>query len=245
MINLEHITKTYGNDKTLVYAVKDVSAVIRSGSTTALCGPSGSGKSTLLNICGLLDHQYSGKLYFDGAYLKKDPMMLTQIRRQHVGFIFQRYNLIEVMSAFDNVEYPLLLSKLKTRERKHSVMQILHAVGLEGHEFKRPDQMSGGQQQRVAIARALVKRPKLVIADEPTANLDTKTATVVIEIMKNLGQELNTTFLVATHDERMLGHCDSVIRLQDGIQLSGEANEKISKSNGTGVTNANREVRMV
>lgn len=222
MLQFNNITKIYSRGETQTYALKDVSAEIKPGDTVALCGPSGSGKSTLLNICGLMDSNYQGDLFFDRKKVTKDQNELTQIRRDHIGFIFQSYNLIEVMTAFENVEYPLTLSKISKTERKKMVLAILKDVGLEGHEYKRPDQMSGGQQQRVAIARALIKKPKLVIADEPTANLDTHTATMVIDLMRRLGHQIQTTFLVATHDDRMTSRCDSCLRMQDGLLLNHE-----------------------
>lgn len=222
MLRFEKITKVYTKGGTQTYALRDVSAEIRTGQTVALCGPSGSGKSTLLNICGLLDNDYQGELFFNDRKVPKDGDALTKIRRDDIGFIFQSYNLIEVMTAFENVDYPLSLAAISKSERKAQVLSILKQVGLEGHEYKRPDQMSGGQKQRVAIARALIKKPKLIIADEPTANLDTKTATLIIDLMRDLGHQIQTTFLVATHDDRMTSRCDSRLRLQDGMLLGHE-----------------------
>ncbi|MCG7495632.1 ABC transporter ATP-binding protein [Vibrio sp. Of7-15] len=217
MIRFENIYKSYKLGETETVALHGASASISKGETVALVGPSGSGKSTLLNICGLLDNNYQGVLEIDGEKVSRDEHTITTLRREKLGFIFQHYNLIPVMTALENVEYPLMLSPLSKAERKNRALSVLESVGLKEQANKRPDQLSGGQQQRVAIARALVKNPLLVIADEPTANLDTETASLVIDLMKNLGRQSNTTFLVATHDERMTSRCDRVIRLQDGL----------------------------
>ncbi|MCW8876457.1 MAG: ABC transporter ATP-binding protein [Kangiellaceae bacterium] len=222
MLRFENIVKTFIQGETKTRALKGVSGSVHRGETVALCGPSGSGKSTLLNICGLLDMDYQGDLFFNNQKISKDLHLSTKIRRERIGFIFQRYNLIEAMTAFENVEYPLILSSQSKSERKQKVLSILEQVGLAGHEYKRPDQLSGGQQQRVAVARALVKRPALVIADEPTANLDTETATVVIDLMRELGATTQTTFLVATHDSRMTERCHRAIYLRDGLLVSKE-----------------------
>lgn len=221
MIIFENIYKYYGSGDAQTTALNGVSGSINAGEIVALCGPSGSGKSTLLNIVGLLDSSYSGTLILDGEKINQDVKTLTEIRRSKVGFIFQSYNLNPVMTAYENIEYPLLLSNVPSKERKLRINELLDVIGLAEHAKKRPDQMSGGQQQRVAIARALVKRPSLVIADEPTANLDTSTANNIVGVMKSLGQESNTTFLVATHDERMSNQCSHVIRMQDG-KMVGE-----------------------
>lgn len=217
MIRFDNIYKSYMLGENETVALHGASANISAGETVALVGPSGSGKSTLLNICGLLDNHYQGELAIDGKVVSRDVNAVTALRREKLGFIFQHYNLIPVMTALENVEYPLMLGTLSTAERKKKAIEMLEAVGLGDQANKCPDQLSGGQQQRIAIARALVKQPKLVIADEPTANLDTQTATLVIDLMRKLGQQSNTTFLVATHDERMTSRCDRILRLQDGL----------------------------
>ncbi|KAA1165822.1 ABC transporter ATP-binding protein [Pseudoalteromonas sp. 20-92] len=216
MLKFSNIVKSYKTGEVVVDALKGVSAEIKKGETVALCGPSGSGKSTLLNICGLLDDDYKGEIWLAGKAVSKDKKVMTQIRREKLGFIFQRYNLIPVMSVYENVEYPLLMLNMNKRERMDKVVDIINKVGLKGHISKRPDQLSGGQQQRVAIARALVKRPEIVIADEPTANLDTSTANMVIDLMRDLGNDLGCTFIVATHDHRMTDRCHRVLNLADG-----------------------------
>jgi putative ABC transport system ATP-binding protein len=217
MLTIKDIVKSYRTGSTEVTALKGIHAVIEKGSTVALCGPSGSGKSTLLNICGLLDPEYQGQLFINNQMVPTDKKALTQLRREKMGFIFQRYNLIPVMTAFENVEYPLLMLGISQSERARRVSTMLEAVGLKDYAFQRPDQLSGGQQQRVAIARALVKKPALVIADEPTANLDTTTAHIIIKLMRELGDQFGSTFLIATHDNRMTDSCDRILNLRDGL----------------------------
>ncbi|MCO7224333.1 ABC transporter ATP-binding protein [Pleionea sp. CnH1-48] len=248
MLRFENIVKAFTQGETKTYALKGVSGSIQRGETVALCGPSGSGKSTLLNICGLLDNDYEGELFFDDEKVTGGINAATKMRRERIGFIFQRYNLIEAMTAFDNVEYPLLLTNENKSDRKEKVLSILKQVGLAGHEYKRPDQLSGGQQQRVAVARALVKKPDLVIADEPTANLDTETATVIIDLMRELGASIQTTFLVATHDSRMTERCHRTLNLQDGMlfdEVVGSVEEPQTKTLAKGAKHAEHQVSMV
>lgn len=216
MLRFEELTKSYCTAQNQVHALKSVEGNIEKGTTVALCGPSGSGKSTLLNICGLLDPQYQGKIYLDNELVPHNKKALTQLRRKKIGFIFQSYNLIPVMTAFENIEYPLLMLGISKSERYKRVAKIIEAVGLAKFAKQRPDQLSGGQQQRVAIARALVKEPALIIADEPTANLDTETANLVIDLMRTLGKQLDCTFLIATHDHRMTDRCERILTLSDG-----------------------------
>jgi len=217
MLRFAGLTKSYCNGAVQVDALKGVNGGVEAGETVALCGPSGSGKSTLLNICGLLDPDYWGELYLDGRQVTGNARALTKVRREKLGFVFQHYNLIPVMTAFENIEYPLLMLGLPKAERYRRVARVIDAVGLAFNARQRPDQLSGGQQQRIAVARALVKEPRLVIADEPTANLDTPTAHRVIDLMRDLGRELGSTFLIATHDHRMTGRCDRVLHLNDGL----------------------------
>lgn len=221
MIRFENIRKTYGEGESLEVALNGVDGNVDEGEIVAMCGPSGSGKSTLLNICGLIDASYCGTLLFNDVATSDQVDSLTEIRRQKLGFIFQSYNLVPVMTAFENVEYPLQLLNISGKKRRELVNDMFNKVGLRGQQKKRPDQMSGGQQQRVAIARALIKQPKVVIADEPTANLDTNTANIVIQLIRSMGREMGTTFVVATHDERMSQQCDRVIRMQDGEIING------------------------
>ncbi|EGU38332.1 ABC transporter ATP-binding protein [Vibrio scophthalmi] len=227
MLIFNHIERHYQLGNQTVPALKDVSGEILAGEMVALCGPSGSGKSTLLNILGLLDMQYQGSVSMDGIPLPKNAKQAAMLRRTSLGFIFQRFNLVPVMNAMENVAYPLLLNGFSRKEQHYKAAQMLELVGLEDYHHHRPDNLSGGQQQRVAIARALVHQPRLVIADEPTASLDSQTANKVIDIMKNLGHEMNTTFVVATHDARMASRCDRTIELLDGKLHQLEQNSEV------------------
>ncbi len=230
LISLRSISKTYHLGKTIVPALQQVSLDVGASELVALSGPSGSGKSTLLNTCGLIDTPDEGEYTLAGeSMLSRTSKELTLVRRNKIGFVFQSFNLIPVMTAYENIEYPLMLTGMPETERKKRVNEILEQVDLTQHQHQLPDQLSGGQRQRVAMARALVKQPMLVIADEPTANLDTQTATNIIDLMKELGRRYGTTFLIATHDQRMTERCDRKIILIDGkintndIQLSNNA----------------------
>ncbi|KJY82766.1 ABC transporter [Vibrio galatheae] len=216
MIRFEQISKTYLIGQQQVHALNQVGGVINQGEMVALCGPSGSGKSTLLNILGLLDMDYLGSIELSGVAYPKEALSAAKMRRNLLGFVFQKFNLIPVMTAWENVAYPLMLNGYSLADQKSKALEILDKVGLKEFADHRPDNLSGGQQQRVAIARALVHEPQMVIADEPTASLDSHTASVVIELMKSLGHEFGTTFIVATHDPRMAVQCDRSIDLLDG-----------------------------
>ena len=229
MIEFKGIGKSYLTGEQSVDALKGVDGQIKRGEMVALCGPSGSGKSTLLNILGLLDMDYRGEISIDGKAYPTDQIAAARFRRQSLGFVFQRFNLVPVMTALENVAYPLMLNQYSKQEQQTRAQDMLERVGLGEHIHHRPDNLSGGQQQRVAIARALVHNPSLVIADEPTASLDSHTANLVIDIMKELGHEMGTTFIVATHDPRMAQRCDRVIELIDGqLAPQAEAMEVIS-----------------
>ncbi len=218
VIELNQVVKHYRIGDNQISALRGVDLQLQARDFAAIRGPSGSGKSTLLNICGLIDRIDGGSYRLAGEDISElDEAACTEIRRKRMGFIFQNYNLVPVMSVFDNVEYPLLLNNVPKAERRALVSDILDKVGLTGFAERKPDQLSGGQRQRVAIARALVKAPLLVIADEPTANLDTDTAEHIVELMKSLGHRLGTSFLIATHDDRMTRHCDKVFSMQDGV----------------------------
>jgi putative ABC transport system ATP-binding protein len=217
-IALRGIVKHYRMGEEAVSALRGIDLDVPFGAFVAVRGPSGSGKSTLLNVCGLVDSFDAGSYKLAGQDVSGlDEIARTMIRRQHIGFVFQSYNLVPVMSVRDNIEYPLLLGNVPPAERHARVDEVLEQVGLSGLAERRPDQLSGGQRQRVAIARALVKSPTLVIADEPTANLDTATAQQVVDLMKQLGERHGATFLIATHDDRMTAHCDQVRALTDGV----------------------------
>jgi putative ABC transport system ATP-binding protein len=211
------LRKSYRVGETSIEALKGVSLDVLSGEMVALTGPSGSGKSTLLNLCGLIDTPDAGSRELGGAMIDKlDEIALTRLRREKVGFIFQGFNLVPVMTVYDNVEYPLLLLGVSAAERRQRTMLALQRVGIEALAQRLPDALSGGQRQRVAIARALVKSPALVIADEPTANLDSTTARQIVDLLHELARERNASVVVATHDERMSSHCDRVLHLSDG-----------------------------
>lgn len=220
LLRLDRVSKSYRMGQADVPAVRAVTLALRSGEFAALMGPSGSGKSTLLNICGLVDRPDSGHVKLDGEEMGRlSPEELTMVRREKIGFVFQGFNLVPVMTTFENVEYPLFLANVPAKTRQEQVREMLERVGLAELEQRRPDELSGGQRQRVAIARALVKVPMLVIADEPTANLDSVTAHQIVEVMHDLGRLSGTTFLIATHDPRLTGLCDRVITMSDGVLL--------------------------
>lgn len=216
-VRLSGLRKSYRVGESSVEALKGVSLDVGGGEMVALTGPSGSGKSTLLNLCGLIDAPDAGSRELGGTSIDGlDEIGLTRLRREKVGFIFQGFNLVPVMTVFDNVEYPLLLLGVAVAERRQRTMTALQRVGLEAFARRLPDALSGGQRQRVAIARALVKSPALVIADEPTANLDSNTARQIVDLLHELAHERNASVVVATHDERMSSHCDRVLHLIDG-----------------------------
>ncbi|EPX4128060.1 ABC transporter ATP-binding protein [Vibrio alginolyticus] len=216
MIVFNQLSRDYALGSQTVRALRGVSGEVFAGEMVALCGPSGSGKSTLLNVLGILDTQYQGQVTFAGSPYPTGQMPAAKMRREKLGFVFQKFNLVPVMTALENVAYPLHLNGFSKAEQTELATQMLEHVGLGEFIHHMPDNLSGGQQQRVAIARALVHKPALVIADEPTASLDSQTANKVIDIMKGLGHELGTTFIVATHDPRMASRCDRTIELVDG-----------------------------
>jgi len=199
-------------------ALRGVDLSIVSGEFTALIGPSGSGKTTLLQLIGLLDQPTTGKVFVNG----QDATSLNRnqradLRKNAIGFVFQFFALIPTLTAYENVEMPLLLNGTKPAERKARINEMLEAVGLSDRGHHRPDQLSGGQQQRVAIARALATNPKLILADEPTANLDTENGKQIMDIMQRLNQETGVTFIFATHDPRVISYARRVVTLQDGL----------------------------
>ena len=220
-IELENAVKTYQIGDVVTHALDGVSLSIDEGEFTALVGPSGSGKTTMLQLMGCLDKPDSGVVKVGGqdvTRLKANPR--ADLRREKIGFIFQFFALIPVLTAYENVELPLLLNGYKPKERKERSLELLDAVGLADRTEHRPDQLSGGEQQRVAIARALAPRPLLVLADEPTANLDTENGQQAMEIMQRLNQDTGTAFVFATHDPRVVAYARRVIELQDGQVVS-------------------------
>lgn len=217
VVKLEKVVKNYGHDDVMVEALRGVDLSIAKGDFTAMVGPSGSGKSTLLNIIGGLDKPTSGLVEVEGQNLADLSMTkLSRLRRDRIGFIFQSYNLIPVLTALENAEYVLMLKGVSTQERREKVMQILKDVGLSGMEHRFPRELSGGQQQRVAIARSIASEPALVLADEPTANVDSKTAASLLELMKGLNQEKGITFFFSTHDPAVMKQAKTLIHLHDG-----------------------------
>lgn len=220
VVSLKGISKSYRMGEVSVRALADASLSVSPGEMLALTGPSGSGKSSLLNIAGLIDSADSGRYLLEGrevgALGERERALL---RRVAIGFIFQGFNLVPVMSVADNVDYPLFLSGVPTAERRKRVGEMLAKVGLSEQAARRPDALSGGQRQRVAVARALIKTPRLVIADEPTANLDSQTANQVITLIRELCHEEGAACLVATHDSRMSDRCDRVLAMRDGCLL--------------------------
>ncbi|HAF07729.1 MAG: ABC transporter ATP-binding protein [bacterium] len=216
-VKVESIVKDYKVGEVTVRALNSISLVIKKGSFISVAGPSGSGKTTLLNIIGCLDKPTSGDIFFDGENISGyNDNRLTYFRNQNIGFVFQDFNLIPVLTVYENVEFSLAINpKFKTNHKK-LVEEILDMVGILELKNRFPKELSGGQKQRVAIARALVKKPILVLADEPTANLDSENAKNVMEIMKKMNRDLNTTFLFSTHDKLVMDYADDVIYLRDG-----------------------------
>ena len=215
------LTRTYRLGSTRVPALRGVDIEIRRGDFVVLQGPSGSGKTTLINLLGLLDRPDSGRLLLDDRPVSAlDEDTLSDTRRDRFGFVFQSFSLIPVLSALENVEYPLALRGTPRRERQARARSVLARVGLEGKEDVRPDLLSGGERQRVAIGRAIVNGPELVLADEPTANLDSETAASVLDLMRELNRERNVAFVVATHDPRVVERAGRILVLRDGRMAS-------------------------
>jgi putative ABC transport system ATP-binding protein len=218
IVAVKNATKNYALGKVTVPALRGIDLEVAEGEFLSIAGPSGSGKTTLLNLIGCVDTPTSGSVEVAGKDTRKlSERQLTDLRLNTIGFIFQSFNLVQVLSVFQNVELPLLLQKkLNTAQRAERVQALLTRVGLAEHIRHRPSELSGGQRQRVAIARALVTRPQLVLADEPTANLDSVTGKNILDLMKELNQTEKTTFIFSTHDAQVMAHASSVVRLADG-----------------------------
>jgi putative ABC transport system ATP-binding protein len=217
LIQMKNVTKDYRLGQTVVHALRGITLEIDEGEFVAVWGPSGSGKTTLLNLIGAIDEPTSGYLSFNGQEISRLlDNRKSELRNKSIGFVFQNFNLIPVLSALENVMIPLQIEGLLTGEAQRRSMDRLDQLGLTDFVKHRPDKLSGGQQQRVAIARALVINPSLIIADEPTGNLDSDPARKIIELMRNLNRTEGTTFIFSTHDERLLSHVDRLIRLEDG-----------------------------
>jgi len=216
-VRLRDVGKIYRMGDVTVEGLRNVTFDIRRRTFTVIVGPSGSGKTTLLNVIGCIDTPTSGRLDvcgFDIAPLRDNA--LADFRARKIGFIFQNFNLVPVLSAYENVEHPLLLTGVPGVERRERTMAMLEAVGLADHRRHRPNQLSGGQRQRVAIARALVKNPELVLADEPTANLDSRTGQQIIDLMRDMQTRLHTTFIFSSHDPQVMEHADDTVTIRDG-----------------------------
>ena len=217
LIQVENLTKTYNTTAVPVHALQNVSLQFERGEFSAVVGPSGSGKTTFLNMLGGLDKPTSGKISIDGQNLADlKGSALTEYRLHHIGFVFQAYNLIPVFTALENVEFIMLLQGVGKKQRQQRAKELLEAVGLGDRLHSKPTQLSGGQQQRVAVARALASRPEFVLADEPTANLDSHSADELLTLMENLNKQYNMTFIFSTHDPRVIQRAHRVITLHDG-----------------------------
>jgi len=217
IVECENVRKVYAQGQVKVEALKGLDLVVEKGEFTAIAGPSGSGKTTLLNLMGGLDAATSGELRVDGQRLADlSQTELAEMRLHKVGFIFQSYNLIPVLSALENVEFVMLLQGVPTKERLERARSILSEVGLEGMFDRRPNELSGGQQQRVAVARAIVSNPAIVLADEPTANLDSKTGGSLLDMMQALNQNKKVTFIFSTHDRMVMEHARRLVVIRDG-----------------------------
>lgn len=226
LVRVEDVTRRFPLDHNAVIALDHVNIQVDCGEFLAIAGPSGSGKSTLLNLIGCIDKPTSGRILVEGVDTSKlNPIRTASLRREKIGFVFQTFNLIPVFTAGENVEYPLLIQGVSSRERRQRVADALESVGLSARANHRPDLLSGGERQRVAVARAIVHRPALILADEPTANLDTHNATQLIDLMRDLNRSLGLTFIFSTHDQRLLEHTPRIVRLCDGQVVTDSASQ--------------------
>lgn len=222
-VKIDHLYKTYQLDRVQVPGLVDVCLSISANCFTVLSGPSGSGKTTLLNMIGCIDRADSGSLLIAGQDIGQlDDDALSDFRARHIGYIFQTYNLLPVLSAYENVEYPLLLAQIPAPQRRERVLQLLSAVELADKAQHWPGQLSGGQRQRVAIARALALQPALVLADEPTANLDSRTGSAIIELMRRMQREHQVSFIFSSHDPNVMAAADQLVRISDGQIIATE-----------------------
>jgi putative ABC transport system ATP-binding protein len=216
-VNLKQVRRTYRLDAVDVPALIDINLEIEPDRFTVISGPSGSGKTTLLNLVGCIDRADGGQIRVAGQAVQNlTDDALADFRARHIGYIFQNFNLLPVLTAFENVEYPLVLARKPARERRRRVFELLDAVGLASKARNRPGQLSGGQRQRVAIARALATAPQLVLADEPTANLDSHTGAAIIELMRKMQREHHVSFVFSSHDPKVLAEADDAVMIQDG-----------------------------
>ncbi len=226
IVECTDIKKTYHQGKVEILALRGVNLSIARGGFMAIAGPSGSGKTTILNIIGGLDSMDAGHVVVDGNTLDEmNQSQLAQMRLNKIGFVFQAYNLIPVLSALENVEYIMLLQGVPTAQRRDLARSILNDVGLEGTYDRRPAELSGGQQQRVAVARAIVSNPSIVLADEPTANLDSKTGQGLLEMMKEMNEKKKVTFIFSTHDQMVMDYARRLVMLRDGLVVDDQVKE--------------------
>jgi putative ABC transport system ATP-binding protein len=229
IVELQDVRKVYPLGKVEVEAVKGVSFSIEKGDFISIAGPSGSGKTTILNMLGCVDRPTSGTVLIEGRPTKDlDDQQLTSLRHETLGFIFQSFNLIPVLSVYENIEFPLLLGKKgpKGKEKGDWIEYLISEVGLEQWREHKPNELSGGQRQRVAIARALVTKPQIVLADEPTANLDSGTGEQILDLMKKINREMQTTFIFSTHDAKIVELADHIVRLRDGLVTENVRQER-------------------
>lgn len=226
VVKCVNVRKVYMLGKVAVEALRGVNMEVRCGEFIAIMGPSGSGKTTLLNIIGTLDRPTTGKVYIDGQDITPlSDRELTELRRRKIGFVFQFYNLIPTLTALENVELPMQIAGVNFREARERAMKLLEIVGLKERMHHRPDELSGGEQQRVAIARALANRPSIILADEPTGDLDSKTGMEIVELLYRLSREEHVTVIVATHDPMVANFADRILLLKDGV-IKGEKRPK-------------------
>jgi putative ABC transport system ATP-binding protein len=228
---LKQVGKTYHLDSVVVPALVDINLQIRPDCFTVISGPSGSGKTTLLNLIGCIDRADSGEIMVAGeAVQQMSDDALSDFRTRHLGFIFQNFNLLPVLTAYENVEYPLIMTKMPAAQRKQRVLELLDAVGLADRAQNRPGQLSGGQRQRVAIARALATEPKLVLADEPTANLDSHTGAAILALMRKMQREHHAAFVFSSHDPQVQAEADDAIFIHDGCITGVERRTVIAQA---------------
>ena len=226
IVECSDVKKIYRQGKVEVHALRGVNLSIQEGGFIALAGPSGSGKTTMLNIIGGLDYADSGSITLDGNPINKmSQSKLAHLRLHNIGFVFQAYNLIPVLSALENVEFVMLLQGVPTAERRERATAILEDVGLKDECNRRPAELSGGQQQRVAVARAIVSNPSIVLADEPTANLDSKTGKELMEMMREMNRKKNVTFIFSTHDQMVMDYARRLVLIRDGLVADDQVKE--------------------
>ena len=225
------VSKTYLQGRMEVLALQDINVAVKTGGFVALAGPSGSGKTTLLNLIGSLDRPDQGSIVVNGRdYSRLSSSEMAELRLQTIGFVFQSYNLIPVLSAIENVEYVMLLQSVPARQRRYRAMEVLEEVGLQGLENRRPAELSGGQQQRVAVARAIASNPSIVLADEPTANLDSSTGEGLLSLMKDMNQKSGVTFIFSTHDRMVMDFAQRIITIRDGRIIDDQDKSTVNVS---------------